>query len=92
MDQTSIYVCQAFPVRNRQGTNLRLLREKNLGLAARGILRKDLLRYRDLKDLGGKTDGENLMETHTNTNKGLGRKANKLSDEGFIRNTYWKKK
>lgn len=47
-----------------QGTNLRLLREQNLGLAARGILRKDLLRYRDLKDLGGKTDGENLTETH----------------------------
>lgn len=47
---TNKYVCQAFPVRNWQGTNLRLLREENLGLAARGILRKDLLRYRDLKD------------------------------------------
>lgn len=44
------YVCQAFPVRNWQGTNLKLLREENLGLAAKGILRKDLLRYRDLKD------------------------------------------
>ncbi len=37
-------------MRNWQGTNLKLLREENLGLAARGILRKDLLWYRDLKD------------------------------------------
>lgn len=43
-------VNQAFPVHDWQETNLRLLREENLGLAARGILRNDLLRYRDLKD------------------------------------------
>lgn len=40
-----------------QSTNLRLLREENLGLAARGILRKDLLLYRDLETFTHMADG-----------------------------------
>lgn len=54
-------------MRNWQGTNLKLLREENLGLAARGILRKDLLRDRDLKDSEEQRRGEKQIVKERDT-------------------------
>lgn len=54
-----------------QSTNLRLLREENLGLAARGILRKDLLRCRDLETFTHTADGREENE------RGDGREKNR---------------
>ncbi len=62
-------------MRNWQGTNLKLLREENLGLAARGIFRKDLLWYRDLKDSEEQRREEKNRLWTRETHKGLWRKT-----------------